>query len=145
MIYNIWYDMIWYMMIYDMTWHDMIWYICYMIYVIWYMIWYIISYRIIYRIISHHIIYDIIYHIISYHFILFAVPTQPWEHPTTTHVNKPETVITVKMLLTMSENIARNMYSSQGTINYPTQLHLVGHCKNCIMMHGTMTSICHGT
>ena len=31
------------------------------------------------------------------------------------------------------------MYSSQGTINYPTQLHLVGHvCKNCIMMHGIM-------
>ena len=27
----------------------------------------------------------------------------------------------------MSENIARNMYSSQGIINYPTQLHLVGH------------------
>jgi len=43
------------------------------------------------------------------------------------------------MLLIMSENIARNMYSSQGTINYPTQLHLVGHfCKNCIMMHGIM-------
>jgi len=35
--------------------------------------------------------------------------------------------------------IDRNMYSSQGTINYPTQLHLVGHvCKNCIMMHGIM-------
>jgi hypothetical protein len=26
----------------------------------------------------------------------------------------------------MSENIARNMYSSQEIINYPTQLHLVG-------------------
>ena len=39
----------------------------------------------------------------------------------------------------MSENIARNMQSSQGTINYPTQLHLVGHfCKNFIIMHGTM-------
>jgi len=26
-----------------------------------------------------------------------------------------------------------------GTINYPTQLHLVGHLyKHCIMMHGTM-------
>jgi hypothetical protein len=35
--------------------------------------------------------------------------------------------ITVKMLLLMSENVARNMYSSQGTINYSTQLHLVGH------------------
>jgi len=29
----------------------------------------------------------------------------------------------------MSENIARNMYSSQGIINYPTQLHLVGHFR----------------
>jgi len=27
----------------------------------------------------------------------------------------------------MSENVARNMYSSQGIINYPTRLHLVGH------------------
>jgi len=27
----------------------------------------------------------------------------------------------------MSENIVRNMYSSQGIKNYPTQLHLVGH------------------
>jgi hypothetical protein len=27
----------------------------------------------------------------------------------------------------MSENTAQNMYSSQGIINYPTQLHLVGH------------------
>ena len=26
----------------------------------------------------------------------------------------------------MSENIARNIYSSQGIINYPTQLHVVG-------------------
>jgi hypothetical protein len=40
---------------------------------------------------------------------------------------KPEAVITAKILLMMSDNIARNMYSSQGTINYPTQLHLVGH------------------
>ena len=31
------------------------------------------------------------------------------------------------MLLMMRENIARNMQSSQGTINYSTQLHLVGH------------------
>jgi hypothetical protein len=30
------------------------------------------------------------------------------------------------MLLMMSENIAQNMQSSQGTINYPTQLQLVG-------------------
>ena len=30
----------------------------------------------------------------------------------------------------MSENIVRNMQSSQGIINYPIQLHLVGHfCK----------------
>jgi len=27
----------------------------------------------------------------------------------------------------MSENIARNMQSSQGRLNYPIQLHLVGH------------------
>jgi len=40
---------------------------------------------------------------------------------------KPEAVITVKMFLMMSENIAQNMYSSQGTINYPKQLHFVGH------------------
>jgi hypothetical protein len=33
------------------------------------------------------------------------------------------------MLLMMSENIARNMYSSQGIINYPTQLHLAGHFR----------------
>ena len=33
------------------------------------------------------------------------------------------------MLLMMSENIARNMYSSQGIINYPTQSHLVGHFR----------------
>ena len=31
------------------------------------------------------------------------------------------------MHLMMSENIARNMYSSQGIINYPTQLHIFGH------------------
>jgi len=33
------------------------------------------------------------------------------------------------MLLMMSENITRNMYSSQGTINYPTQLHHFGHFR----------------
>jgi hypothetical protein len=33
------------------------------------------------------------------------------------------------MLLMMSENIARNMYSGQGIINYPTQLRLVGHFR----------------
>jgi len=34
------------------------------------------------------------------------------------------------MLLVMSENIARYMYSSQGTINYTVHLHLVGYfCK----------------
>ena len=42
----------------------------------------------------------------------------------------------------MSDNIARNMLSSQGNngiINCPTQLHLVGHFyKICIMMHGSM-------
>ena len=29
----------------------------------------------------------------------------------------------------ISQNIARNMYSSQGIINYPTQLHLAGHFR----------------
>jgi hypothetical protein len=29
----------------------------------------------------------------------------------------------------MSENIAQNMYSSQGIINYSSQLHLVGHFR----------------
>jgi hypothetical protein len=38
----------------------------------------------------------------------------------------------------MSENIARNMYRSQGTINYPTQLHLVGHFHKYIMIHGSL-------
>jgi len=33
------------------------------------------------------------------------------------------------MLLVMSENIARNKYSSQGIINYPTQLHFIGHFR----------------
>jgi hypothetical protein len=33
------------------------------------------------------------------------------------------------MLLIMNENIARNLYSSQGIINYPTQLHLFGHFR----------------
>jgi hypothetical protein len=42
----------------------------------------------------------------------------------------PEAVNTVKMLLMMSENIARNMESCQGKINYPTQLHLVCHFRN---------------
>jgi hypothetical protein len=33
------------------------------------------------------------------------------------------------MILMMSENIVRNMYSSKGIKNYPTQLHLVGHYR----------------
>ena len=37
------------------------------------------------------------------------------------------------MLLMMSENIARNMYSSQGTINYHTQLHHVGHFRKTVL------------
>ena len=41
----------------------------------------------------------------------------------------PEAVNTVQMLLMMSENIARNTQSSQGIINYPKQLHLVGHFR----------------
>jgi hypothetical protein len=52
---------------------------------------------------------------------------------------KAEAVITVKMLLMLGENIARNMYSSQGTINCLTQLHVFGHfCKNRTMMDGSM-------
>jgi len=33
------------------------------------------------------------------------------------------------MLLMMSEKFARNMQSSQGIINYPTQLHLDGNFR----------------
>jgi len=44
----------------------------------------------------------------------------------------PEAVHTIQMLLMMSENIVQNMYSSEGTINYPTQLHLVGHFRKII-------------
>ena len=36
---------------------------------------------------------------------------------------------TVQLLLMMRENIARNMQSSQGIINYPTQLYHVGHFR----------------
>jgi len=39
------------------------------------------------------------------------------------------------MLLVMSENIPQNMWSSQGIINYPIQLHLVGHFR--ILYHDT--------
>jgi len=41
----------------------------------------------------------------------------------------PEAENAVYMLLMMSENIARNMYSSQGTINYPAQLHFVDYVR----------------
>ena len=41
------------------------------------------------------------------------------------------------MLLMMSENIALNMYSSQGTIYYPTQLHLVGHFRKYLQVFVT--------
>jgi hypothetical protein len=40
---------------------------------------------------------------------------------------KAETVMKVKLLLMVSENIARNVYSRQGTINYSSQFQLVGH------------------
>ena len=43
-----------------------------------------------------------------------------------TYVCNTRSCNTVQMLLMMSEYIARNMQSSQGIINYPTQLHLVG-------------------
>ena len=54
----------------------------------------------------------------------------------------PETVKTVKMPLIMSENVARNMWSSQGTINYVKQLHLFGHfCKKIISNSPVVTKL----
>ena len=47
----------------------------------------------------------------------------------------PEAVHTVQMLLMMRKYIARNMQSSQETINYPTQLHLVGYLRE--LYHNT--------
>jgi hypothetical protein len=47
----------------------------------------------------------------------------------------PEAVNTVYMLLMMSDNIARNMYSSQGIINYSTQLHLVGRFRKIYIIY----------
>ena len=44
-----------------------------------------------------------------------------------TYVCNTRSCNTVQLLLMMSENIAQNMQSNQGIINYPTQLHLVGH------------------
>ena len=38
------------------------------------------------------------------------------------------------MPLMMSENIAGNMYSSQGIINYPIQLHLVGYFRTRMLI-----------
>ena len=58
-----------------------------------------------------------------------SVPTLPWYQPSKTYVCNTRSCNTVWMLLIMSENIARNMYSSQGIINYPTQLHLVSHFR----------------
>ena len=49
--------------------------------------------------------------------------------PSATYVCNTRSCNTVQMLLMMRENIARNMQSSQGIINYPTQLHLVGHFR----------------
>ena len=46
-----------------------------------------------------------------------------------TYVCNTRSCNTVQMLLMMSKNIARNMQSSQGIINYHTQLHLVGHFR----------------
>ena len=45
--------------------------------------------------------------------------------------------ITVQMFLMMNENNPRNIQSSQGIINYPTQLHLVGHFR--ILEHQKVT------
>ena len=46
-----------------------------------------------------------------------------------TYVGNTRSCNTVQMLLTMSENIAQNMQTSQGIINFPTQLHLVGYFR----------------
>ena len=58
----IWYDMIRYDMIYDMIWYDVIWY--YMIYMIWYTIWYdMIWYDMIWYMIWYDMIwYDMIWY-----------------------------------------------------------------------------------
>ena len=53
--------------------------------------------------------------------------------PAATCVCNTRSCNTVQVLLMMSENIARNMQSSQRIINYLTQLHLVGHF--CILCH----------
>ena len=49
--------------------------------------------------------------------------------PAVAYLCKTISCNTVQTLLMMSENMARNMQSSQGIINYPTQLHLVGHFR----------------
>jgi hypothetical protein len=54
---------------------------------------------------------------------------------------KSEAVITVKMLLMMSDNIARNMYSSQGKWNNKLSYTVASYWsfyKKCIMVHETM-------
>jgi len=55
----------------------------------------------------------------------------------------PEAVIRIKLLLMMSENIARNVYSSQETIHYSTQLQLVGHFSKNIRYFVIKEHHCH--
>ena len=57
--------------------------------------------------------------------------------PAATYVCNTRSCNTVQMLLIMSENIARNMQSSQGIINYPTRLHLVGHFRVLLTKSGS--------
>ena len=49
--------------------------------------------------------------------------------PAVAYLCKTISCNTVQTLLMMSENMARNMQSSQGIKHYPTQLHLVGHFR----------------
>ena len=55
-----------------------------------------------------------------------------------TYVCNTRSCNTVQMLLMMNENIARNMQSSQGIINYPTQLHLVRHFRILLLENLTL-------
>jgi len=61
--------------------------------------------------------------------VLHTYVAAAWYQPAATYMYNTGSCKTVWMLLIMSENVARNMYSSQGIINFPTELHLVGHFR----------------
>ena len=61
----------------------------------------------------------------SFSYTLSLIANQP----AATYVCNTRSCNTVYMPLMMSENIARNMWSGQGIISYPTQLQLVGHFR----------------